>query len=67
MFPCLPGVRELLKKCIVVRGEDAMSIQANENATMLFQSFVRETFCTKKVAEQHKLTEEVRVALWWKI
>ena len=36
-----------------------MSVQANENATMLFQSLVRETFCTKLVAEKHKLTEEV--------
>merc|ERR1719210_1479595 len=35
-----------------------MSVQANENATMLFQSLVRETFCTKLVAEKHKLTEE---------
>ena len=56
---CFAGVRELLKKCIIVRGEDPMSVQANENATMLFQSLVRETFCTKLVAEKHKLTEEV--------
>lgn len=36
-----------------------MSVLANENATMLFQSLVRETFSTKLVAEKHKLTEEV--------
>ena len=31
------GVRELLKKCVVVPGEDRLSQQANENATILFQ------------------------------
>ena len=54
----IQGVRDLLKKCIIVRGDDPMSVQANENATMLFQCLVRETFCTKLVAEKHKLNEE---------
>ena len=31
------GVRELLEKCVIVRGEDKLSKQANENATTLFQ------------------------------
>ena len=59
----ISGVRELLKKCIIVRGNDPLSVQANENATMLFQCFVRETFCTKLVAEKHKLSEEVSFVL----
>ena len=54
----ITGVRDLLKKCIIVRGDDPMSVQANENATMLFQCLIRETFCTKMVAEHHKLSEE---------
>merc|ERR1719220_3411714 len=52
------GVRELLKKCIVVPGEDRLSQQANENATILFQCLIRSTLCTKIVAETHKLSEE---------
>ena len=53
----------MLKKCNIVRGNDPLSVQANENATMLFQCFVRETFCTKLVAEKHKLSEEVSFVL----
>merc|ERR1719450_1614167 len=54
----ITGVRELLKKCIVVPGDDRLSQQANENATILFQCLVRSTLCTKIVAETHKLSEE---------
>ncbi len=35
------GVRELLSKCVIVRGEDKLSRQANDNATTLFQCLVR--------------------------
>ena len=31
------GVRDLLSKCIVVRGDDKLSKLANDNATTLFQ------------------------------
>ena len=31
------GVRDLLLKCVVVRGEDKLSKLANDNATTLFQ------------------------------
>merc|ERR1719192_2989751 len=54
----ITGGRELLKKCIVVPGEDRLSQQANENATILFQCLVRSTLCPKMVAEHHKLSEE---------
>merc|ERR1719461_670257 len=54
----ITGVRELLKKCIIVPGEDKLSKQANDNATILFQCLVRSTLCTKIVAETHKLSEE---------
>lgn len=33
----ITGVRELLEKCVVVRGEDKLSKLANDNATTLFQ------------------------------
>ncbi|XP_066139223.1 DNA-directed RNA polymerase II subunit RPB1 [Euwallacea fornicatus] len=54
----IQGVRELLRKCIIVVGEDRISIQANENATLLFQCLVRSTLCAKLVSEQYRLTTE---------
>jgi len=54
----ITGVRTLLKKCIIVPGNDRLSLQANENATILFQCLVRSTLCTKVVSETHKLSEE---------
>ncbi|ROT69976.1 RNA polymerase II largest subunit [Penaeus vannamei] len=52
------GVRRMLDRCIVVSGNDRISRQANENATLLFQCLVRSTLCTKKVAEEYRLTVE---------
>ena len=50
----IKGVQELLDKCVIVKGEDRLSKQANDNATTLFQCLVRSTLCTKNVAESHK-------------
>lgn len=52
------GVRELLSKCVIVAGDDRLSKQANENATLLFQCLVRSTLCTKCVSEEFRLTGE---------
>lgn len=54
----IEGVRETLKKCCIVAGEDRISVQANENAKLLFQCLVRSTLCTKKVAEEYRLSAE---------
>lgn len=54
----ISGVKELLDKCSVVDGEDRLSKQANENATLLFQCLVRSTLCTKSVSEEFNLTSE---------
>ncbi|KAG5670017.1 hypothetical protein PVAND_000304 [Polypedilum vanderplanki] len=54
----IKGVRELLSKCVIVAGNDRLSKQANENATLLFQCLVRSTLCTKIVAEDHRLNTE---------
>merc|ERR1719450_1584193 len=54
----IKGVREMLERCIIVRGSDKLSKQANENATTLFQCLVRATLCTKLMSEQHRLSEE---------
>ena len=50
----ITGVRELLKKCIIVPGDDRLSLKANENATILFHCL----FCKKILSETHKLSEE---------
>ncbi|KAL7296373.1 hypothetical protein TKK_0010387 [Trichogramma kaykai] len=52
------GVKELLDKCVIVAGEDRLSKQANENATLLFQCLVRSTLCTKVVSEEFRLSSE---------
>uniref|UniRef100_T1JDI6 DNA-directed RNA polymerase subunit n=15 Tax=Myriapoda TaxID=61985 RepID=T1JDI6_STRMM len=54
----LDGVRELSSKLIVVPGEDYLSCQANENATLLFNCLLRSTLCTKRVAEEFRLSTE---------
>ena len=50
----ITGVRELLKKCIIVLGDDRLSLQANENATILFQFLL----CIKIISETNKFSEE---------
>lgn len=52
------GVRELCKRLMVVGGEDRISKQANENATLLMKSLIRSTLCSKRVAEEHRLSAE---------
>ncbi|CAD7094132.1 unnamed protein product [Hermetia illucens] len=54
----IQGVKELLQRCVIVSGNDRISKQANENATLLFQCLVRSTLCTKYVAEEFRLTSE---------
>ncbi len=54
----IDGVKDLLNKCVIVRGDDKMSKSANENATTLFQCHIRSMLCTKFVAESHRLSEE---------
>lgn len=43
---------------MIVAGEDQLSRQANENATLLFQCLVRSTLCTKLVSEKFRLSTE---------
>ncbi|CAL1528621.1 unnamed protein product, partial [Lymnaea stagnalis] len=49
----IEGVRDLCRKLLIVVGEDKISYQANENATMLMKALIRATLCTKRVAEEH--------------
>jgi len=54
----IEGVENLLKKCVIVAGDDKLSFQANDNATLLFRCMVRSTLCTRKVAEEFRLSSE---------
>ena len=49
----ITGVRDLLKKCVAVPWKDRLSLQANDNATILFQCLVRSLLCSRIIAEQH--------------
>lgn len=55
---CVLGVRELSKKLVVVEGEDRLSKQAQENATLNINGMLRSTLCTKRIAEEYKLSSE---------
>ena len=45
----IKGFCELLGKCIIVSGEDRLSVQANDNATILFQ-----------VRNNHNVLDQIR-------
>ena len=51
-------MKDLCKKLTVVPGEDRLSIQANENATLLMKILIRSTFCSKRVIEEFRLSNE---------
>ena len=51
-------VRDLTKRLLVVKGEDHLSKEAQRNATMLFQSKLRSTLCSKKVLEEYRLSSQ---------
>ena len=52
------GVRELRRKLLVVKGEDRISKQAQENATFLINSLIRSTLCSTRVAQEFRLSPE---------
>ncbi|KAI0042209.1 beta and beta-prime subunits of DNA dependent RNA-polymerase [Auriscalpium vulgare] len=52
------AVRDLCNRLVVVRGEDAMSKEGQENATLNFRMHLRGTFATRRVLERHHLTRE---------
>ena len=51
-------VKNLCKRLTVVPGEDRLSIQANENATLLMKILIRATFCAKRVIDEYRLSNE---------
>ncbi|OQR92170.1 DNA-directed RNA polymerase II largest subunit [Achlya hypogyna] len=53
----IEGVRELCRDIIVVKGDDNLSIEAQENATLLFQILVRSTLAVKRVLLEFRLND----------
>ena len=51
-------VRELLAKLAVVEGLDALSREAQRNATLLFFAHARATLAAKRVLREHRLSAE---------
>lgn len=55
---CFSGVHELSKKLVIVNGDDPLSQQAQENATLLFNIHLRSTLCSKRMTEEFRLSTE---------
>lgn len=49
------GVRDLSEKLTVVRGKDRLTLEAQENATILFKCLLRSVFSVKRVIEEFRL------------
>lgn len=58
------GVRELVQKLTVVRGEGSLTMEAQQNASYLFSCLVRSRMAAKRVIEEYRLN---RAAFQWVI
>lgn len=52
------AIDKLQEKLKVVPGEDALSIEAQKNATLFFNILLRSTFASKRVLKEYKLSKE---------
>ncbi|XP_035753011.1 DNA-directed RNA polymerase II subunit RPB1-like [Egretta garzetta] len=48
------GVKELSRKLVIVNGDDPLSRQAQENATLLFNIHLRSTLCSRRMVEEFR-------------
>ena len=46
------------KKLVIVNGDDPLSRQAQENATLLINIHLRSTLCSRRMAEEFRLSGE---------
>ena len=53
----LSTLAELEQKLVVVVGNDALSTEAQHNATLLFRSLLRSTLASKRVLREYKLSQ----------
>ncbi|OVA08877.1 RNA polymerase [Macleaya cordata] len=52
------AVDKLQERLKVVPGDDPMSVEAQKNATLFFNMFLRSTFSSKRVLKDYRLTRE---------
>lgn len=52
------GVQELSKKLVIVNGDDPLSKQAQQNATLLLNIHLRATLCSRRMTEEFRLSSE---------
>lgn len=46
------------RKLVIVNGDDPLSRQAQENATLLFNIHLRSTLCSRRMVEEFRLSGE---------
>ena len=51
-------VRQLAERLVVVRGDDPLTGEPNENASLAFRMHLRETFAARPVLEEYHLNKE---------
>ncbi|KAK9948335.1 hypothetical protein M0R45_003916 [Rubus argutus] len=54
----IAAIDKLQEKLKVVPGEDLLSVEAQNNATLFFNILLRSTFASKRVLKEYKLTRE---------
>ncbi|EMR71753.1 putative rna polymerase ii largest subunit protein [Eutypa lata UCREL1] len=55
----IPAVKDLLDRMVVVRGPEAVSIEANESSTLLFKALLRSRLSFKRLAVEQRLDKLV--------
>ncbi|CAF1142802.1 unnamed protein product [Rotaria sordida] len=54
----IQGLEELIKRLIIIKGNDRLSQEAQYNATMLMNILIRSSLCSRQVLQVHHLTAE---------
>ncbi|ETW87772.1 hypothetical protein HETIRDRAFT_424453 [Heterobasidion irregulare TC 32-1] len=54
----IEAVQKLSNRLVIVRGDDPLSLEAQDNATLNFRMHLRATFATRRVLERYHLTRE---------
>ena len=54
----IDALKALLERLVVVRGDDPLSLEAQQNATLAFRMHLRATFSTRRVLERHHPNRE---------
>ena len=52
----IEAVQKLSNRLVIVRGDDPLSLEAQDNATLNFRMHLRATFATRRVLERYHLT-----------